>query len=108
MNINKQIELNRASSINNFKRIFEILEDKAWNIAIGSTKKERTGDYAEFERLNDILLEEIIRINNDFYDLEQAMDAMPKDIRDEMWKKWCEIAAEREAIDEDEEEDMED
>lgn len=101
MNINKRIELNRAASINNFEQLFGILENAAWGIVLERTKMDRIQKSEEYDEKNELVKEEVIRLLNDLFDLQQAMDSMPKDVKDEVWKRWCEVAAEREAIMED-------
>ena len=103
MKINNSIEINRAGSLLNFERIFNTLNDKAWNIAIKDSKKEREGSHAAFENACDIALENVSEIINRLFDLEQAVASMPKDVQDAVWTKYHEVYTEREAIDEDEE-----
>lgn len=99
--MNKRIELNRAASINNFERIFDVLEDRAWGIVVQDTKKEMKESFEGFERTNDIAKENVLEIINHLFDLEQAIDAMPKEVQDAVWKKRWEVQTEREAIEED-------
>lgn len=105
-NIGKRIELNRAGSLNNYKRIFDMLNNKAWNIAIDGTKKERINDHADFEQICDAAKESVDEVIHRLFDLEQAIAAMPKDVQDAVWNRAWEIKTEREAIEEGE--DMED
>lgn len=105
MNINKRIELNRLASIGNFERIFNVLENNAWNIALPKTQKEREFKFVGFTKNNDIAKESVMEIINSMFDLHQAIDAMPKEVQNAIWKKCWEVQTEREMLDEEDDED---
>lgn len=101
-NPDNRIEINRCGSLINFDRIFEVLNNKAWNIAIEGTKKKRVNDHAEFERMCDMAKESVDEIIHRLFDLEQAVAAMPEEVRDSVWNRCWELKTERESIEEDE------
>lgn len=96
VNFNRKIELNRAASLGNFERLFDLLENESWGIAIARSNKERMDRYNCFDIRNNIIEDEVSEVVNDLFDLHQAIATMPEDIRDVIWNKKCEFKTERE------------
>ena len=94
--IDSIIEINRNGSLFNFEKLFDILGDDAWGIAIAGTKKERMEYYdGRYEKANDEVREEVLRMVEDLFDLQKVVASMPEDIAEEILDKWSSMVYER-------------